>query len=53
MNYWREVVGAVEQGVVNVIQMSFSTKKKAVFSATVMTGQILSFSKKPERTGAM
>lgn len=53
MNYWREVGGAAEQGVLNEIQISFSTKK-AVFSATVRTGHrfFLSFSKKPERTRA-
>lgn len=28
MNYWGEVGGAAEQGVVNEIRISFSTKKK-------------------------
>lgn len=31
MNYWRAVGGAAEQGVVNKIQLSFSTKKKQYF----------------------
>lgn len=55
MDYWRQVGGAAEKGVLNEIQISFSTKK-AASSVTVRTGQrfFLSFSKKNlKKTKAM
>lgn len=51
MNYWRDLGEAAEQGVVNEIQIFFSTMKSSIFSYS-QDRFFLSFSKKPKRTSA-